>query len=265
MMWDVYLIIQDISMLDKQARKALAEHVVYCRRTDRMNIPIIGSIFKLLTGGNRMPVPKWHIAIVKYGDQQHSLQVDSWWYNGTELYNSYDTSQIFSTDYNLGSFCYVPPYILYSKTRVKKWDVKNVMRLTHIYLRKYSLITIAGAGISLGSLLTYLFAPNATTVIHEPITSTIPQKKEEPLFQTPNLNLNQFTSSTPETPAKLIYIKSSWSINTGEQEYHQQKYSDGTNEYTAHQLSQKNIKIEPIGHCRALLEKEGLRTVISCT
>ena len=37
--WDVFFIIQDLESLDKQARKAFAEHVVYCRRTDRFNIP----------------------------------------------------------------------------------------------------------------------------------------------------------------------------------------------------------------------------------
>nr|WP_240297063.1 hypothetical protein [Escherichia coli] len=36
--------------MDKQARLALAEHVVYCRRSDKLNIPFVGSIMNLVSG-----------------------------------------------------------------------------------------------------------------------------------------------------------------------------------------------------------------------
>ncbi|HDX3040053.1 TPA: hypothetical protein ROA62_004731, partial [Escherichia coli] len=48
--WDIIFLIQDISIMDKQARLALAEHVVYCRRSDKLNIPFVGSIMNLVSG-----------------------------------------------------------------------------------------------------------------------------------------------------------------------------------------------------------------------
>ncbi len=42
--WDIIFLIQDLSIMDKQARVALAEHVVYCRRLDKITIPFIGSV-----------------------------------------------------------------------------------------------------------------------------------------------------------------------------------------------------------------------------
>ncbi|ELH69721.1 1 protein, partial [Escherichia coli KTE215] len=55
--WDIIFLIQDISIMDKQARLALAEHVVYCRRSDKLNIPFIGSIINLVSGA-RFSLPK---------------------------------------------------------------------------------------------------------------------------------------------------------------------------------------------------------------
>nr|WP_240297107.1 zonular occludens toxin domain-containing protein [Escherichia coli] len=42
--WDIIFLIQDISIMDKQARLALAEHVVYCRRSDKLNIPLLAPL-----------------------------------------------------------------------------------------------------------------------------------------------------------------------------------------------------------------------------
>ncbi|WP_319949787.1 zonular occludens toxin domain-containing protein, partial [Klebsiella pneumoniae] len=41
--WDVIFIVQNISMVDKQAREGLAEHVVHCKRLDRMQIPFLST------------------------------------------------------------------------------------------------------------------------------------------------------------------------------------------------------------------------------
>ena len=49
--WDVLLIVQSLSMLDKQIREALAEMVVICRRLDRLRIPLFGNIGRVLTLG----------------------------------------------------------------------------------------------------------------------------------------------------------------------------------------------------------------------
>jgi len=167
-LWDVYLIIQDISLLDKQARKALAEHVVYCRRMDRMSIPIL-SFFWGLVSGSRVPLPRFHLAHVKYGDQPTSMTVDKWWYRGDTLYEAYDTTQVFTEDYPYGLHSLLPPWHCYSRT-LTTWNLANVMRLTKIYLRQYSKTLLLAAGIFAGATFARFNAPEPiqTAIAAEP-------------------------------------------------------------------------------------------------
>ena len=97
--WDAILIIQDIDNLDSDARRTIAEHVVYCRRMDRMKIPIISALFKLLTT-YELPMPQLHLGIVKYGADASSMIVDRWNYYGKRLYSAYNTEQLFSETIN---------------------------------------------------------------------------------------------------------------------------------------------------------------------
>ncbi len=95
--------------MDKQARVALAEHVVYCRRLDKITIPFIGAIYSLMTG-SKLPLPKVHVGIVKYGDSPQSMTVERWTYTGRDLYQAYDTKQAFSDSYEHSSYSYLPPF-----------------------------------------------------------------------------------------------------------------------------------------------------------
>ncbi len=97
--WDVVLIVQDISIIDKQLRDTLCEHLVICRRMDRLAVPLIGGLFKLL--GLPIRLPQLHVASVYYGDNERALRVDRWWYRGTDLYSAYDTAQVFADDFEL--------------------------------------------------------------------------------------------------------------------------------------------------------------------
>lgn len=92
--WDVFLIIQDLSMLDKQVRTAFVEHLVKCKRADRINIPILSPILEVM-GFNAVKLAKFHFAIVKYGTGAHSLVVARWLYTsrGGQNYKAYDTQQ----------------------------------------------------------------------------------------------------------------------------------------------------------------------------
>lgn len=92
--WDVILIVQDISLIDKQIRTALLEHVGICKRTDRLSIPFIGGILKFLKIPHRPP--RVHLCSVKYGTDIHALVVDRWFYRGVIIQNCYDTRQVFS-------------------------------------------------------------------------------------------------------------------------------------------------------------------------
>lgn len=95
--WDILFIVQDISIIDKQLKMSLCEHLVVCRRLDRMRIPFISSIVKMTTG-LRVTAPKLHVAKVFYGDSETSIVTDRWTYAGRHLYSAYDTRQVFKDD-----------------------------------------------------------------------------------------------------------------------------------------------------------------------
>lgn len=124
--WDVYFIIQDIEVLDKQARKLFAEHVVYCRRTDRFSIPFVSFFYKLITS-TPLPLPKLHVGFVKYGCEHNSPQVDKWFCRGTGLYDAYDTEQIF-TEQNTSTYQLLPTYYTTGRYTNKLEDFKNGFR-----------------------------------------------------------------------------------------------------------------------------------------
>lgn len=142
--WDIIFLIQDLSIMDKQARVALAEHVVYCRRLDKITIPFVGAIYSLITG-SKLPLPKVHVGIVKYGDSPTSMTVERWTYTGRNLYSAYDTKQAFSDSYEHSSFTYLTPYLSHGRYAAKR-NSRFYMKLTKIYFKKYSRIICFAAG-----------------------------------------------------------------------------------------------------------------------
>lgn len=162
--WDVIFIVQDISIVDKQARLALAEHTVFCRRLDRMQVPILSTLVWFLTlGQGRLPFPKLHIGIVKYGDSQQSLTVDKWVFFGKDLYTAYDTKQMFRSNYEDGVYSVLPPYYTHGRYSVPL-TLRNIMRLTKIHARKYSRFLCFAAGSLLTLGLSLWLAPEVKEI-----------------------------------------------------------------------------------------------------
>lgn len=95
--WDIFFIVQSIDSLDGQLVNALCEHLVVCKRTDRLSIPIVGGLFRFM--GFDKTMPKIHVANVLYGQTESAPRVRRWVYRGKDLYNSYNTAQVF-TDQN---------------------------------------------------------------------------------------------------------------------------------------------------------------------
>jgi hypothetical protein len=89
--WHVYIIIQDESILDAQARDAIGELIVRCRRLDKLRVPFLAPIVKAFTGIN-LTFPRIHRAKVTYAD---GLLSDVWTYRGNDLFACYDTRQAF--------------------------------------------------------------------------------------------------------------------------------------------------------------------------
>lgn len=111
--WDVYFIAQHIEQIDKQVRTSLVEYLVTCRRLDRIKIPFVGKLIQSLSAGYLTGnLPKIHVAVVKYGTEQHAPIADRWVYRAHDLYDAYNTRQIFSDSYSAGVFSYLPPWHL---------------------------------------------------------------------------------------------------------------------------------------------------------
>ena len=95
--WDILFLIQDVEAVDKQLRGALCEHLVTCRRLDRIPIPGLNMLSKLFAS-KRTTMPKVHVGVVRYGVNDSALVVDRWWYSGGDLYSAYSTGQAFRDD-----------------------------------------------------------------------------------------------------------------------------------------------------------------------
>lgn len=91
--WDVVYAIQSFDALDKQFRESFAEFKVSMWRLDRLPIPILGFVSRLLLGVNPL-FPKVHIGGFYYG-RAAKIKSYSKWVIGRNYYKAYDTEQIF--------------------------------------------------------------------------------------------------------------------------------------------------------------------------
>lgn len=107
--WDVYLIVQDASMMDKQVREALVEYQCRCMRLDKVSIPIIGGILSIIHPRLGY-MPRMHIVAARVGIGANAIVAERWVYRGNELHAAYDTRQIFSASYPHGVHSVLPPW-----------------------------------------------------------------------------------------------------------------------------------------------------------
>lgn len=140
--WDIIFIVQDIDSIDAQLRGALCEHLVTCRRLDRMPIPVLGTLLKLFSIPNFFP--KVHVAAVRYGDSSTAPLVKRWVYQGKNLYKAYDTAQVFSDQLQVmtsrsdvvdmrASYTYLSPYHLNGCQRLDR--AKNELHEAQSYFK----------------------------------------------------------------------------------------------------------------------------------
>ncbi|GAB2782146.1 hypothetical protein GCM10027040_05240 [Halomonas shantousis] len=179
--WDIIFLIQDLSIMDKQARVALAEHVVYCRRLDRLSLPFIGALWSMFAGG-KIPMPKVHLGIVKYGDSPTSIIVERWTYTGRRLYPAYDTKQAFSDHYPHGTYSQLPPWYTHGRFRVPH-NARYYMRMTRIVWKRFNRPLVGLASFLLGIFLTV-----SVLVVDE-----VNARSTEPASPQPQQDLSAFT------------------------------------------------------------------------
>lgn len=96
--WHLVLVTQGLSSLDAQVRNELVEHEVQCRRMDRLTVPFVSSITKLLGIGAVRP-PQVHVGIVYYHELSPPRKVETWYLpDASSLYPAYNTQQVLDGD-----------------------------------------------------------------------------------------------------------------------------------------------------------------------
>lgn len=95
--WDVYLIVQDAGMIDKQVRESLVEYSCRCVRLDKVKIPFVGSILGMVKP-RLAYLPRMHLVTARVGYGSSVVVAERWHFRGDDLHQAYDTRQIFVND-----------------------------------------------------------------------------------------------------------------------------------------------------------------------
>ena len=271
--WNIYFYVQDIDVVDKQARDMFAEHLVTCKRTDRFNIPFIGWILNPIMKsalGKKLPLPKYHLGTVQYGTSQFSPIVDRWWYKGQALYDAYDTEQQFYPPEHpdaVSLYTVLPPWYVYGRHFSKKEHFKNALRNFKITgLHFFSV----GAGIA------YLFTNLAVTAMPE-----VPKKgfmgcndaykalygscDAYPVEKTAKAISSVSSSSTvasSSTPVKTGFLDDAFvtgSVMSGKGQHYTFKVAGRPfDAYSA------GYEVESVDWCTAILQRDSIRQIVYC-
>lgn len=109
--WNVFLLVQDPGMIDKQVREALCEYMVNCIRLDKVRMPLFGKLLGAVTGNRKAGyLPRFHLATARLGSGESAVVAERWMYRGDDLHAAYDTRQIFTTAYPHGSHSVLPAW-----------------------------------------------------------------------------------------------------------------------------------------------------------
>ena len=261
--WDVYLIVQDLSIIDSQARESLSEHTVFCRRLDRIRIPFIGPVIKALFGYN-LTLPRIFRAKAHYGTSQRDFVSDTWTYRGSDLFHCYDTKQAFLSDYPHGVYWSLTPWHLTGRFRPpRNWS--TFMRLTRIHFRRHSRI----ACFILGFLLAVLAIGYNQYQMHSTLDAyrqalafyvkSTPSKSSSDPEQSA-VDSHDQTSSSSDVFANDLYIRGSLVVN-GRYTYEFGRLLDDTEDsaikITQHQVLSRGYALTQRTSCHAELQKEG--------
>lgn len=260
--WDVLLIIQNVSILDSQARDAIAEHTVFCSRLDRLSVPYIGFIFKAFFG-EKLPLPRVHSARVVYGTSRDDLLADRWVYRGTELFAAYDTKQLFLDDYPHGTHSLLPPWHTHGRY-IKPLTMEHIMRITKIYLRKFQ-TPLAMAGASLVGVLVSLLAWPYLLISMQARAEVASQLSvDEPqltvtLPQSPQPEVGQIATESSAQSVPALTVREQFSafgivahVRSGDVSYYQVRNPDGVI-FTDAQLRSMGYRVFAVSECELLV------------
>jgi hypothetical protein len=257
--WDVLLIVQDISLIDAQARMALSEHTVFCRRLDNLSIPFVSPLFKLFTG-YRLKLPRMHVAKVVYGDSMTDMKVESWVYRGTELFSCYDTKQCFSSDYSNGVYSLLTPWLLKGRYKVPR-NKDFYMRMTRIMWKRFKSPVALSAGFLFGVSFAVLFLMSSaygdltrkSELLKVPVTAPVSPGETIP-------------SNDPGPSGNQDFLSSKFSnlVIVGSSRINRNWYYDFSDDLNSDLIASSGIKIVPVSACKALFFKGDLQHEVYC-
>jgi len=96
--WDLCSLAQGPKMIDNQIRENLIEVQGCARRMDKIKVPVIGSLWKYITG-EPLRFPRIHVLSLKYGFEKGAPEWDSFWFRGADIQEGYDTLQKISAEF----------------------------------------------------------------------------------------------------------------------------------------------------------------------
>lgn len=283
--WEVYLVIQNESILDSQARDTLMEYLATCRRIDNIRLPIIvpvigavltgllGSLWFGLTAGivlgfvalvliYKTPLPRVHVARVTYSDV--GMVHDRWVYRGNRLFSCYDTRQAFLADYPHATHCVLPPWYTHGRYSVPmNW--RNLMRITKIMWKRFRSPVALATGLLLGVTAAVLAIGSRSVPFSDPTDITTTN-----LVQAHN---EQSVIAVERSPVldllETLRIRGSMSIN-GQYRYElvprdETGGEDGGERYMTDQdLALAGVTIQPVSDCRLVLHYDGSSVPVGC-
>lgn len=125
--WDVYYQMQGLIQVDKQLRETQVEYHIAVKNTSKWPIPFITPFLRLFAINLRFP--KMHVGICRYGCAPDALIVERKWYRAKDLYDAYDTRQVFlDRDHPqaIGLCTVLSPW--YTKGRYLSWVPSKPLR-----------------------------------------------------------------------------------------------------------------------------------------
>lgn len=125
--WDVYYQMQGLSQIDKQIRETQVEYVVNVKNTAKWPIPFVSTVGRWF--GLEITFPKMHVGIYRQGVQHDALFIKRVWYKARELYNAYDTRQVFlDRDHPMACGIHTVLAPWYTKGRYLPWIPAKPLR-----------------------------------------------------------------------------------------------------------------------------------------
>lgn len=262
--WDVILIVQDVDLIDSQARAAIAEHTCFCKRLDRLHVPFFGTVYKILTLGETLRLPRIHVGKVVYGITEADPLTDRWVYRGTDLFACYDTKQSFLEDYPHGLHSILPGWHVRGRYQLPRtW--RFYMRMTRIMWKRFkspfALVVglIFGAAAS-GSLV--YAAQRQLPANEQAAPAPMPSEPE-------NVEVEKPPASLLEQYRDLRIVGSLKGRYNGEEKFiyqfsHAQRGESPQALVTSTELQAAGIGVKYFSECKALLTYQGNDQVVYC-